>query len=237
MSELTRDALLGGELTFWQPARGRGYRFNLDPVLLADFAPRAPHIVDFGAGCGVIGLLLLALGKAERVTAVERQSDLADLARRNAVENGLSSRFAVVDGDLRQVELPRADGAVFNPPYFKLGEGRPPPDRGRGAGRHELYGTLADFVDRALGVVDRGGPISLILKQQRAAELRRIVADHGASVVRSRAVVSREAESPRGAMIELGAVSRAAEIIERPLVVHAGVDREYSDEVRAMLRE
>lgn len=237
MTNPTRDTLLGGELVLWQPARGQGYRFNLDPVLLAGFAPAARHVVDLGAGCGVLGLLLLALDKAERVTAIERQSQLADLARRNAKENGLSGRVAVVTGDIRQVEPPRADAAVFNPPYFKLGEGRAPADPGRSAARHEQHGTLADFVDRALDTVRDSGPISLIVRQQRAGELRRLARERDVSIVRSRAVVPRTGDAPQHALVELRASGGATEIVEPPLVVHAGAGRAYSDEVRALLSE
>src|SRR5688572_25658633 len=101
MQGASKDALWGGKLTLWQPARGRGYRFNLDPVLLYGFAPPAAHTVDLGAGCGVLGLLLAAGGKAQRVTAIEIQPELAILAAKNADENGLRGRYEVLTGDLR----------------------------------------------------------------------------------------------------------------------------------------
>src|SRR5262249_23627204 len=65
---VTQDAIFSGRLRLCQPARGAGYRFNLDPVLLAGFAAGGEHVVDLGAGCGVLGLALLVLGKAERLT-------------------------------------------------------------------------------------------------------------------------------------------------------------------------
>ena len=37
---VTRDTFWHGRLAVWQPARGHGYRFNLDPVILARFLPR-----------------------------------------------------------------------------------------------------------------------------------------------------------------------------------------------------
>jgi len=231
----TRDALFAGELVLWQPARGGGYRFNLDPVLLAGFASPAGHVLDLGAGCGVLGLALLHLGKAERVTAVELQSELADLAERNARENQMVERFEVIRGDLRQVALPTVDSVVFNPPYFRAGEGRAPPETGRNIARHERFGTLADFVSCALA--QAGGPVSAIVPAGRAEELRGLVADGGAACVREREVVPRAGEPVGHLLVE--ARRRDGGSLERmePLVVHIGSQREYSEEVRALLRE
>ena len=58
--EIHRDTFWGGRLTLWQPARRAGYRFNIDPVLLASAVPSGDHAIDLGAGCGILGILLLA---------------------------------------------------------------------------------------------------------------------------------------------------------------------------------
>ena len=60
--DYTVDAICRGAVTLAQPRRG--YRFNIDSVLLADFtrrivsSPVEDLVVDLGAGCGVVGLLL-----------------------------------------------------------------------------------------------------------------------------------------------------------------------------------
>ena len=63
----TVDTLYAGALTLEQPARG--YRFNIDSLLLADFAGprRAERCVDLGAGVGTVALSLHYLGRARRV--------------------------------------------------------------------------------------------------------------------------------------------------------------------------
>ena len=115
---VTRDTFWHGRLAVWQPARGHGYRFNLDPVVLARFCPVSDAAVELGAGCGILSLLLLASGKVRRIQAVEVQPLLADLARRNALENGLKERLSVLQADLREIHGPRVDLVAFNPPYF-----------------------------------------------------------------------------------------------------------------------
>jgi tRNA1Val (adenine37-N6)-methyltransferase len=236
----TRDSLLAGALTLWQPARGHGYRFDLDPVLLAGFAPPAGHILDLGAGCGVIGLLLLALGKSEQVTAVEIQPELAALAGRNARENLADSRMRVLCGDLRRLDLPRVDAVVFNPPYFRTGEGRVPPDQGRAAGRYESAGTLADFMAAAARALENGGRVSGIVPARRACEVESGLIAHGLFLQRRRDVCARAGQSFRALLWQaVKAPGARAEppVVEPPLVVHATSGREFSPEVRALLRE
>ena len=121
--ELTKDAMLDGQLTLWQPAKGCGYRFNLDPILLSGFAPTQGTVLDLGSGCGVLGLTMLLRG-ADRLIAVEKEPVMADLILRNAQENGLADRVEVICADLRELQDFKADHVVSNPPYFKPGTGR-----------------------------------------------------------------------------------------------------------------
>src|SRR5690606_37355562 len=136
----TCDSLWGGRLVFEQPARGAGYRFNLDPVLLAGVAPHANCVVDLGCGCGVAGLLMLAWGKARRGVGVEVQSHLAQLARSNGEREGVVDRWRVVEGDLRSCGAleEQPDLVIFNPPYVPVEESRASPDPGRDRGRREV---------------------------------------------------------------------------------------------------
>jgi tRNA1Val (adenine37-N6)-methyltransferase len=227
-------------LTLWQPARGHGYRFDLDPVLLAGFAEPAGNVIDLGAGCGVVGLLLLAFGKATRVTAVEIQPELAELARQNALGNDFESRMTVLCGDLRTLDLPRVDLVVFNPPYFKAGEGRVPPDRGRAAGRYETSGTLADFIAAGARAVVDGGRLNAIVPARRAREVESVFSDHGLALTRRRHVCSREGQNPRHLLwqaVKPPGAQPEAPVTEPPLVVHGSAGREFSPEVRTLLRE
>lgn len=235
----TRDALWRGRLLFWQPARGEGYRFNLDPVLLSGFARPAPHVIDLGAGVGVLAVLLVASGRAERVTAVEVQPELAALCADNVHDNGLEGRISVVTGDLRALTPIRADAAAFNPPYFKAGDGRGAPERRRDAARHERHGTLADFVAFAAACVG-AGRIAAVVPAGRGPELEELLAGQGHPALRRRIVVARDGAPAERWLVEGEASSSpgpAGAEIEAPLVVHAGDGREFTPEVKALLHE
>ncbi|MEZ0311441.1 MAG: tRNA1(Val) (adenine(37)-N6)-methyltransferase [Myxococcota bacterium] len=230
--QVTQDAIFAGRLRLWQPARGAGYRFNLDPILLAGFARPAAHVLELGAGCGVLGLALLHLGKARRLTAVEIQPEMAELVARNARENGLEERVTVLAGDLRGLALPAADHVVFNPPYFRAGAGRGAPNDARDVARHERHGGLADFVERARSCLGPLGFASAVVPIERAAELTGAWSGHGGAVLRRRSVCSRAGDAPRHLLFE-GGMSAGATVEEPELVVHRDGVRDFTDEVAA----
>ena len=90
------------------------------------------------------------------MTLVELQPRLAELARKNAVENGLArSRRRWWSGDLRRsrghagrCRAPRSTWWSPNPPYRPLDEGPASPDEEEAIAQHELRLTLADAVRR-----------------------------------------------------------------------------------------
>src|SRR5262245_60590999 len=161
MLEVTQDALFAGALSLRQPARGSGYRVNVDAILLAAFAAgvldasssnrrhsSARHAVDLGAGVGAVGLSLLHFGAARRVTLVEIDGGLAQLASANAQDNGWPDRVHVVHADVRKASSElraQADLVVCNPPYVAPGRGRAPLPHIRSA----KYGELGAFIQAA----------------------------------------------------------------------------------------
>src|SRR5215510_9229577 len=88
----TLDTVLGGRVMLNQPALG--YRVAIDPILLAAACPAEPGetIADLGCGVGTAALCLARRVADVRCVGVDLQPELADLANRNAEENGLADR-------------------------------------------------------------------------------------------------------------------------------------------------
>jgi tRNA1Val (adenine37-N6)-methyltransferase len=147
----TLDAIFSGALPLRQPARGHGYRFNVDALLLAREAlgiGPTERAADLGAGCGVAGLALWLLGGCRALTLVERDFWVASLAARNAAFfPGVSVLAAPVE-DLPPLAL--FDRILSNPPYTPPDDGRPCPERRRAAARHGDLGPFLDAVARLL---------------------------------------------------------------------------------------
>ncbi len=169
----TLDDFLDGRLRLIQPARG--YRFSIDAVLLAQFVTVKPGevVVDLGAGCGIISLLLLLEKPVAYAIALEIQRNLADQAVRNAALNGVTDRMGVLLADLRQVPLrkPVADVVVCNPPFRRPGSGRVNPDFQRAIARHEIMASLNDILSAASAVLKPKGRLALIYPAGRLVDL------------------------------------------------------------------
>ena len=78
-------------------------------------ADRYEHLLEVGAGTGALTDRLL--GVADRVTAVERDPDLAAFLREEFADEIAEGRLAVVEGDTLAVDLPAFDASVSNLPY------------------------------------------------------------------------------------------------------------------------
>jgi tRNA1(Val) A37 N6-methylase TrmN6 len=178
--ELCLDAdcndILYGMLRLWQPKHGP--RVNADTVLLAAFAAPwgrgASHYIELGCASGAVSLILARRHAFLRVEGVEIQPELVELARRNALQNGLAERTAFHLGDFR---FPRAfaassfDALVANPPYEALRSGQRNRLELRAAARHEIHGTLRDVIDAGAWLIRPGGRFFAIFKASRAIEL------------------------------------------------------------------
>lgn len=232
------DAIGGGRVRLLQPRRG--YRFNLDAVLLAGFAAKAVaadrpvDVVDLGTGCGVVALLVAAWRPNARVQAVEVQPAMAALARRNAQLNGLP--VEVVEADWRAVpDTLRADLVVSNPPYFPPARGRPPVDEGRAAARFESHGDVSSLANSAARRLKPGGAVRLVHAASRTADVLDAFRAVRLLPTVMRFVHPRASEAANTVLIELRRDSRRPLVVEPPLVVHASAGREYSPEVAALL--
>ena len=166
------DSFLDGELRIIQSRRG--YRFSVDALLLAEFVSITPDdvVVDLGAGCGIISLLLAKKRQAAYIIGLELQEELAAQARRNAVLNEFAERIAIIQGDLRALPLaPRcADVVVCNPPYRKSRSGRINPDPRKAIARHEIAMTLIDILAAGKTLLRSGGKLALIYPANRLTE-------------------------------------------------------------------
>ena len=178
--DLTQNAFLGGLVRLWQPRRG--YRAGADPVLLAAAVPArgGQSVLDLGCGAGAAVLCLAARVPGLRLTGVDLQPFYADLARRNAAENGTDLEVIQADlcrlpADLRQR---RFDHVIANPPYFRPGAHTGAADAGRRAALGEAT-ALRDWIAVAARRLAPGG-ISPARAADRASG-RAASRRHGAS--------------------------------------------------------
>jgi tRNA1Val (adenine37-N6)-methyltransferase len=245
--DMTVDSVLRGELALAQPRHG--YRFNVDALLVAHFAlthvPREPEVVvDLGAGCGVIGLLLARRWPACRVVLVELQPELARLAERNVVRNGLASRVHVVCGDLERADSWRCSQqgpvlAISNPPFFPMSSGRLSPNPMVARAKHEVSCTLSGLVAACDKGLRPGDMLVLIHDARRRNDLVGFLEAAGLRVGRVRMVAPFPHSDPHRVLLSVerledNGLARPGWVEEPILVVHER-PQVYSAELAAML--
>lgn len=171
------------------------FAITSDPLLLADFVlplETDDRVIDLGTGAGVIPLVLSWKSAVQTIVGVELNSAAAAVARGNVERNGLLSRVTVVEGDLRELEDLNIEGpfslVVCNPPYVKKGAGRLSPCSARAMARHELTGSLEEFLSAARRLVAADGRISFIYPAARFVEAAGAVKESGLEPVRIRFV-------------------------------------------------
>ena len=234
----TRDTILDGRITLIQPAHG--YRFSIEAILLGRFA-RAnarERVLDLGAGCGVVSIMIAALHRPREVVAIEIQPPLAAMIARSAALNGLKSVNAV-SADLRNrkivgVEPASFDLIVANPPFRAAKAGRENPDHSRRVARGESAAGLEDFVSAARRYGRRGARVAFVFTARRSAELISAMRSKQLEPKRIRFVHPRIA-MPASVMLLEARVGGGVQVtIEPPLILY---DRPgiYSAEARTIL--
>jgi tRNA1Val (adenine37-N6)-methyltransferase len=223
-AEETLDTLFGGRLRVLQ--KKSGYRFSIDALLLAQFAEPRPmdRMIDLGTGCGIMPLIIAIRKKTGKITGVEIQPSLADLARRNAALNRLSTRIKILEKDLRTLEGKNVRGifdlVLSNPPYRKVGAGRVNPRLEKALARHEFKATLQDVLRAAQYLLKEKGRLAMIYPASRAAELIQEMRQIHLEPKRLQFVHSHLKEEARLMMVEGFKEGRAQVRVLPPLILY-----------------
>ncbi|MGC4094687.1 MAG: methyltransferase [Polyangiaceae bacterium] len=207
-------------MRFLQPEHG--YRVNVDSLLLARFAcvgRTAQLAVDLGAGIGLVALLLAHYEAARELVLVERESELAALARDNLTRASVRHRVCELDvsaPELEQEFARKADLVVSNPPFYTEGEHRAPADQRRVRAR---LGELGPFLTAAEMLLS--GPKARAIFVYPARSLSQLFecAQRVRLVPKRMQLVHAFAERPaRLALLELRRARPGGLVVEPPLI-------------------
>lgn len=246
--DVTDDAFLGGRVRIQQPRKG--YRAGLDAVLLAAACPlldgEAGAIIDAGAGVGTVGLCIARRIARACVVLVEREAELAALARANVARNDLAMRVTVVTADLAlggalahesatasPLAPGRFDHAVANPPFYAAGSGT----RGDGtkAAAHQMHpGDLDRWVAFLATVLRTDGSLTMI---HEAAALPTVLAtlDGRFGALDVLPVAPRAGDPALRILVQGRKGSRRPLRLLAPLILH-GEGHSFRPEIDAILR-
>ncbi len=186
--ESTVDTFFENQIRIYQPRNG--YRYSMDPVILAAQVMPSPgcKIIDIGCGCGIIPLIIGFRYKNVHIIGIEIQSQLAELATKNITGNQMSDRIQILNKDIRTTtsfdihffDSPGvADIIVSNPPYKKKDTGRLNPNIQKAMARHEIKLELSQFFSSARRLLKPRGQILFIFPADRLQDLVPDLSSHG----------------------------------------------------------
>jgi len=176
--EITEDAFLGGQLLLKQ--KRSGHRAGHDAILLAAAteAQAGDRVVDFGAGVGAAGLALARRVSGIRLSLVEIDPELAELARENAAANAIDAETIVLDVTARAQDFAAhglvpdsVDRVLMNPPFNDPARHRGSPDQARQIAHVATGETLDGWVHAARRILRSNGALTLIWRADGIAEV------------------------------------------------------------------
>lgn len=241
---LTDDVFLGGKLHMLQPEHG--YRAGLDAVLLAAAIPATAgqSVLDAGAGVGVAGLAVAARVPGVSVTLVEREAELARLARENIGRNGLIDRAVVVEADIGcsrgaliegRLAAEGYDYVIANPPYIASGRGSVPPVAIKAGANVMDAGGLEAWARFLARMARPKGEVTLIHRSDALGDVLGVLSRRfGALDVMP--VQPRDGECASRIIVRGVKGSRRALRLLPPLVLHGSAGNGFLAPVEAILR-
>lgn len=195
-ANLSLTELKSEGLQLWQPVKG--YRFSIDALLLADFVQirkKDGRVLELGAGCGVISLILAKRYPDITVLCVELQKLLHDCAEQNIAVNGLENRVSLLLADFLKIKdyVPAEsfDYVISNPPYRRPETGRICLDSCDALARHEILMDFNGLCRAAFYALKTGGRFCFIYPAELTAKAIATCKEYGLEPKRIRFVHSR----------------------------------------------
>lgn len=152
-----------------------GFKFGTDAVLLSDFAKDIPsqNTLDLCSGTGIIPFLLYGKSKTKNFTAIEIQEDMAKMAEKSVILNGLTQNISIICADLKDsvkiLGKRQFDLITCNPPYIRNSVKNETDSKT--IARHEVLCSLEDIIKVSSELVKTTGRIAMVHRPTRIAEL------------------------------------------------------------------
>ena len=228
--------LLDGRVSLTQSQDG--LRASMDSVLLASVvtAKVENHILDMGCGAGSVGLCVnerlsdLSLS----VYGLDVQENMLDIARQNAVENGLNAQHYRV-GDVSNKKIFEAETfnhIVMNPPYYEDGERLQSPDPAR---ETAFTGDLDIWIGSATHWLKHGGSLSLIHRADKLDDiLKCLYGRYGAIEIWP---VHSKVDEPAIRVIVKGVRNRKTRLKIHPAIILFDENGKQSAQATSILRD
>jgi len=217
-------------------------KIGTDAVLLGTIAthPNPKHILDIGAGSGIVALMLAQRFPNSSVTAVELENGAALQASDNFTNSPFSKRLNCINDSFQNISsnktIGKFDLIVSNPPFFN-GTSKSPYEP-RNMARHENYLKIDELFSGIENVIEDEGVFIVVWPVEREEVLTQSAAKHNYyQVYRIEIRATSNHEAVR--IISVFSKVRPPEIIESEITLESGVgeNRVFTPEYLKLVKD
>ena len=202
-----------------------GYRYNSDTLVLYDFIRSnlqnfSGRVLDVGAGCGILGLLLKRDYKNASLNSLDILQINGEISKFNACQNGLDMEFINADfANFKDGE--KFDLIVSNPPFYHDGAKESLNEHLRAA-RYSRSLDLRDFIAGANSLLAPRGTLIFCYDAKRTAEILTVLKEFKLTPTRLKAVHPRRNKEAKLILIEAKKSSKSLMKISPPIFTFEG---------------
>ncbi len=217
------------------------FSFSLDAVLLARFAYmpiQKGNVIDLCSGNGVIPLFISTRTKG-KITGVEIQERLYDMAVRSVKYNHLDQQIEMIHGDIKdmpkQLGYGKFDVVTCNPPYFLTGgEDERNENEHLAIARHEILCTLEDAISVSSQLVRQGGKVAFVHRPGRLLDIVTVMRRYRLEPKRIQLVYPKVGKEANILLVEAIKDGNPDLKVLPPMFVYND-NNEYTDEMKEIL--
>jgi len=200
-------------------------KVGTDGVLLGAWVNpgNARRILDVGAGCGLVALILAQRSLAI-VDGVEYDKEAAMQASENASNSPWGSRVKIFEGDFKEYSNGFYDLIVSNPPFFRQSLRAPAPKRNQA--RHTDTLTYEILIEQSAKMLTPEGRLSVILPADSSEDFEDLCWQNRLYLSKRCQVISVEGLAPKRVLLEF---SLQRKMIEHSILVLETCDHKYTE--------
>lgn len=214
------------------------FNFSLDSILLPNFVTinkSAKKILDIGCGNAPIPMILTTKTNA-KITAVEIQLEVFELAKKSVEMNKLSEQIELLNMDVNDFyetcETDIYDIITCNPPFFPI---TPSANLNKNdyktIARHELKLNLDNVFKIAKKLLRNNGNIAMVHRPERLLEIIDTMRKYNIEPKRVQFVYPKKSLDANILLIEGTKNGKPGLKIECPIYTHQD-DGEYTEEIK-----
>lgn len=232
------NTLLNGKVKIVQFETG--LKVSSDAVLVASaidekIIKKSATILDVGVGGGGISLCTAYKFKNVKITGIDIQNEMLELAKQSCIENGFDDRIELINENIlnpsKQFKEKSFDIVITNPPYYK---GQSCSDKIKAIAHNETGIDLKDWILSSVKRLNATGTFIIIHKADRLDDIIYSLKKANMGKIEIFLLYSKKGEIANRVIVRAKKSNKSPSVIYPPIVLHKE-NGEYTDRAKSLL--